>query len=82
MLNKTDGAGVFPGNCLVVAVAAKVMSPKQVRLRTTRNRAGRLHFMWERDGELFEFYTPGASRCSYLRNSLRLGAIRRVGGKQ
>jgi len=67
-----------PGNCLLAALCAKACAPRRVRVVTMRNRAGRVHFMWERDGELFEFYTPGASRCSYLRNALRMGEIRRV----
>lgn len=70
----------FPGNCLLVALAAKLAAPRQVRLGVMRNRAGRLHVYWVRAGERFEFYTPGASRCGYLRNALRLGTIRRIGG--
>ncbi len=69
---------VVPGNCLLAALFAKACAPRRVRVVTVRNRAGRVHFMWERDGDLFEFYTPGASRCSYLRNALRLGEVRRV----
>lgn len=69
---------IFPGNCLLVALCAKACSPRRVRVVTMRNRAGRVHFMWERDGDLFEFYTPGASRSSYLRNALRFGEVRRV----
>lgn len=69
---------IVPGNCLLAALCAKACAPRRVRVVTVRNRAGRMHFMWERDGVLFEFYTPGASRCSYLRNALRLGEIRRV----
>ncbi len=68
----------FPANCLVVALAAKVAHPSRVKIRTMRNRSGRIHFMWERDGQVFEFRTPGASRCTYLRNSLRMGEIHRV----
>ncbi len=68
----------FPANCLVVALAAKVANPSRVKIRTMRNRSGRIHFMWERDGQLFEFRTPGASRCTYLRNALRLGEIHKV----
>lgn len=69
----------FPGNCLLVALAAKALAPRRVRLRTLRNRRGRVHFYWERDGERFEFYTPGASQSGYLRNALRLGTVRRIG---
>ena len=69
----------FPGNCLLVALAAKLLAPRRVRLRTLRNRRGRVHVYWERDGERFEFYTPGASSCGYLRNTLRLGTVRRIG---
>lgn len=72
---------IVPGNCLLAALCAKARSPRRVRIVTMRNRAGRVHFMWERDGALYEFYTPGASRASYLRNSVRMGEIRRVGGK-
>lgn len=69
---------IVPGNCLLAAICAKACAPRRVRVVTMRNRAGRVHFMWERDGELFEFYTPGASRCTYLQNAFRLGEIRRV----
>lgn len=71
----------FPGNCLLAALAAKLRAPREVRIRTLRNRAGRLHFYWERDGRRFEFYTPGASRGSYVRNAVRLGVVREIGGK-
>lgn|GEM_PF-4109864 len=67
------------GNCLIVALAAKVLAPHRVRILTIRNRAGRIHFLWEKDGVPYEFYTAGASRASYLRNSLRIGEIRQVG---
>lgn len=70
----------FPANCLVVALAAKLAAPRQVRLGIMRNSAGRLHVYWMKGGERFEFYTPGASRCGYLRNAIRLGTIRRIGG--
>lgn len=70
----------FPGNCLLVALAAKLAAPRQVRIGMLRNRAGRLHFYWVRGGHRFEFYTPGASGCSYLRNALRLGTVRQIGG--
>ena len=70
---------LIPSNCLLAALCAKALSPRTVRITSIRNRAGRIHFMWERDGQTFEFYTPGASRCTYLRNALRLGRVRRVG---
>jgi len=69
----------FPGNCVAVSVCAWLLAPRRTRLCASRNRAGRWHVSFERDGQRFEFYTPGASRCSYLRNALRLGEIRRVG---
>lgn len=66
------------GNCLIAALAAKVLAPHRVRILTIRNRAGRIHFLWEKDGVPYEFYTAGASRASYLRNALRIGEIRQV----
>lgn len=57
----------FPGNCLLVALAAKALAPRRV------------HFYWERDGERFEFYTPGASQWGFLRRAFRLGTVRRIG---
>jgi len=62
----------FPANCLVVAVVCGGLG-----LRAMRNRSGRLHFYWVRGGRAYEFYSPGASRCTYLRNAIRLGAVRR-----
>lgn len=68
----------FPGNCLLVALAA---SARGHHLHRMRNRSGRWHFYWtHRDGggQAFEFYTKGASRRSYLRNAITLGEIRRA----
>lgn len=70
----------FPGNCLLVAVCAWLLALTRTRLHRSRNKRGRWHVYFERDGQCFEFYTPGASRCSYLRNALRLGTIRHIGG--
>lgn len=69
----------FPGNCLLAALAAKLLAPRAVRIRRTRDRRGNLHFYWERDGERFEFYTPGASQWGLLRRAFRLGTVRRIG---
>jgi hypothetical protein len=69
----------FPGNCLMVALAAWLLAPRTTRIRAMRNRAGRWHVYWEMRGQRFEFYTPGASSCGYLRNALRLGQVRRIG---
>lgn len=69
---------LIPSNCLLAALCAKTLSPRRVTITSIRNRAVRIHFMWKRDGQTFEFYTPGASRCSYLRNALRLGRVRLV----
>lgn len=66
------------GNCLIFALLAKAASPTSVKIITMRNRSGRLHFLWEKDGVRYEFYTPGASRDSYFRNSIRIGEIRPV----
>lgn len=68
----------FPGNCVLVAFAAWSVHPRNTRIKVTRNRAGRFHIYWERDGRRFEFYTPGASNCSYLRNLVRVGSIREI----
>ena len=72
----------IPGNCLIAALIAKGIAPRRTRLRYLRNRCGRLHFYWERDGRRFEFYTQGASRASYLRNAIRLGEVREIGVRQ
>lgn len=51
----------------------------RTRIRATRNRSGRWHLYWlDKDGFAWEFYTKGASRCSYLRNAVRIGEIRRM----
>jgi hypothetical protein len=64
----------FPANCLLVAVLAG--GP---RMRMMHNRSGRLHFYWiDQHGLAWEFYTKGASRCSYLRNAFRFGEIKRM----
>jgi len=66
----------FPGNCLIVSVIAVAVGGG--RMRYVRNAAGRIHFYWvDRNGWAFEFYTRGASRHGYLRNSLRMGTIER-----
>lgn len=66
----------FPGNCVIAALIAGMAG---ARIRTVRNRTGRIHFYWLNEaGEAWEFYTKGASRRSYLRNALTLGEIRRV----
>jgi hypothetical protein len=67
----------FPGNCLLVALAAWARGHRLYRMR---NRSGRWHFYWtHRDtGQAFEFYTKGASRRSYLRNALTIGEVRRA----
>jgi hypothetical protein len=69
----------FPGNCAVVALAAFLLHPMSTRLRAVRNRGGRWHLYWVRNGRRFEFHTPGASRCGYLRNAIRLGTVREIG---
>lgn len=49
------------------------------RIRTLRNRSGRVHFYWvDKDGLAHEFYAKGASRRSYWRNSLYRGTSERV----
>lgn len=67
------------GNCLACAVAAWLLNPVATRIACTRNRSGRLHFFWIRNGRRFEFYTAGASRLPYWRNALRIGEIREIG---
>jgi hypothetical protein len=68
----------FPGNCALVAIAQFLAAPRTTRIHCTRNRSGRLHLYWQRDGRRFEFYSPGASRCGYLRNALRMGSVREI----
>jgi hypothetical protein len=67
----------FPGNCLVVSMAM-ACAPGS-RLRTKRNRMGRLHFYWQTsDGRTWEFYKRGASGKNYLQNALYVGEIKEV----
>ena len=68
----------FPGNCLCVALVAWIAAPLRTRIRLVRNRAGRWHVAWERDGRRFEFYARGRSRLGYLRNLLYVGQIKEV----
>lgn len=72
----------FPGNCVVVSLAAWLRHPRTTTIHVVRNRAGRWHMFWQRAGVKYEFYTPGASRCGYLRNSLRIGLIRVIADTQ
>jgi hypothetical protein len=67
----------FPGNCLLVSLIASSLPGN--RLRTKRNRMGRLHFYWQdRNGHSWEFYKRGASGLTYLQNSLYIGEIKRT----
>jgi len=67
----------FPGNRLCVAFIAALRPG--TRFRTGRNRMGRLHFYWtDRHGKSWEFYKKGASRRTYLQNSLYIGEIKRI----
>lgn len=66
----------FPANCLLVALVAWLGGAE---LCAVRNRTRRWHFFWRNAaGEAWEFYTPGASRRSYLRNALTLGRVKRA----
>lgn len=64
------------GNCLVVAVGAWLREPGRVRLCAQRNKAGRWHIFWQRDGRNHEFYAPGRSQRTYLQNIIYRGRIR------
>lgn len=67
-----------PGNCVIAALLAWVAAPRRTRIRLVRNRHGRWHVCWERDGRRYEFYAPGRSSLGYLRNGLYWGQIREV----
>lgn len=67
---------VVPGNCLVCAILAWALAPSRTRVRALRNRRGRLHFYWTRDGRRYEFHAPGRSTKTYLQNSLYVGRVR------
>ena len=65
----------FPGNCLIVALAAVLKDGS--RLYWKRNKVGRVHFYWRtKDGRRWEFYKRGASSRSYLQNAIYIGEIR------
>jgi hypothetical protein len=68
----------FLSNCLLAAVVAKVRAPRQVRIEAVRNKHGRLHFVWSKQGARFEFYAPCRSRMTYLQNALYVGRVREV----
>lgn len=68
------------GNCVLCALAAWVKRPLTTRLVMRRNRCGRWHVMWRRDGALFEFYAPGRSGKTYCQNLLYRGVVRKIGG--
>lgn len=65
-------------NCLLAALAAWARHPRTTAMRLIRNRAGRWHVVWERDGLRFEFYAPGRSRMTYLQNLLYRGRVREI----
>jgi len=67
----------FPANCLIVSLAMAAFPGN--RLRTKRNRMGRLHLYWsDARGRSWEFYKRGASSRTYLHNALYVGEIKRV----
>lgn len=67
----------FPGNCLIVALTFAALPGN--RLRTKRNRMGRLHFFWtDKRGRSWEFYKKGAGSKTYIENALYLGEVRRT----
>jgi hypothetical protein len=65
-------------NCVIAAVAAWALHPRSTRIRFVRNRARRLHCIWERAGRRFEFYAPGRSKLPYWRNALYVGTVKEV----
>ena len=67
----------LPGNCLIVSLIMAAIPGN--KLRTKRNRMGRMHFYWQdRQGRSWEFYKRGASGRTYLQNSFYLGEIKRI----
>ena len=67
----------FPGNCLLVSLLMAARPGN--RMRTKRNRMGRLHFYWsDAQGRSWEFYKRGASGRTYIQNAVYFGEIRRV----
>lgn len=71
----------MPGNCIVAALVAWALAPTRTRIRRMRNRVGRWHWYWVRDGQAWEFHAPCRSRLPYWRNALYLGVPRRMGGR-
>lgn len=66
----------FPANCLLVALIAALGGG---RLRTARNRSGRVHVYWlDHGGRAWEFYRKGASRRPYWQNLVYFGRIARA----
>jgi hypothetical protein len=66
----------FPANCFIVGLTVAALGKGEVRF--TRNRRRHLHCYWvDQDGMAWEFYTKGASSASMLRNTIRIGEIKR-----
>ena len=65
-------------NCYIEAWRAKRRNPAVI-IRAVRNKAGRKHWQWIEDGQVYEFYGKGASQRSYLGNLLYRGKNIAVG---
>lgn len=51
---------------------------KGIKIKTIRNRCGRLHWIWIKDGKSYEFYAQGRASKPYWQNLLYFGEVREV----
>lgn len=64
--------------CLWMAVYHKLKDWNGVKIKTIRNRCGRLHWIWIKDGKCYEFYAQGRASKPYWQNLLYFGEVREI----
>lgn len=65
-------------SCLIESIKQKILRPRAVRIKITRNASNRIHFYWVEDGMNWEFYAKGRSKLPYWMNLLYKGCIKRI----
>lgn len=65
-------------SCIIEAVKQKILRPRLVRIKITRNATNRIHFYWVENGLKYEFYAKGRSKLPYWKNLLYKGCIKRI----
>lgn len=66
-------------NCLLAALWEWSKSPTRVKVMRVKNRRGRIHFVWTKDGSTYEWWAKGRTAKSYISNLWYKGEVKRVG---